>query len=476
MKLSEAFKQANSTPATFVSAGVRHYTNTGNKNLDLFTKAGSARGTDMSGAFLSAFNEDDELALRVLQWIRDVRGGAGERVQFRNMLATLEKTSPEAALKVLYKIPEIGRWDDIFVFSTRKLKEAAYTLLGDALRNGNALAAKWTPRKGKTAEEIRAFFGMTPKQYRKSLVGLTNVVETAMCAKQWDTIDFSKIPSNAARIYRKAFSRQAESSYGEYLQRLVKGEVKVNAGALQPHQITTALKGRPSANDVILMEAQWNALPDYMNGARIMPVIDVSGSMDCAVGGAPKTTCMDVAVGIGLYIATKTKSALHNTFITFDTTPKLMQFNKGTALNSVVSQTYAAPWGGSTNLEKTFTVLLDTAKQFNVPEAEMPEVIVILSDMQFNGRMYDQTAADRIKQKYAQAGYKVPTVVFWNLAGNPTTGSPVKANDVGVAMVSGFSTGILKAILGNTGNIPEAPVITPLQLMLEAVMIPRYDV
>ena len=175
--------------------GMKARKSTANAVVDLFYNIGASRGKPIVPAFTAAFVEDKELALRVAAWSRDVRGGAGEREIFRSILRHLEKTDTEAAKALLKKVPELGRWDDIFVFETKEMKSAAYTMLGDALREKNGLAAKWTPRKGPIAVEIREFFGMSPKFYRKSLVEMTKVVESQMCAKDWDNINFSHVPS-----------------------------------------------------------------------------------------------------------------------------------------------------------------------------------------------------------------------------------------------------------------------------------------
>ena len=201
------FAEAIGNQEARTTNGMKARQSTANACVDLFYNIGASRGKDITREFTAAYVENAEVALRIAQWARDVRGGAGERQLFRDILVHLEKRDPDAALALRKKIPEVGRWDDIFVFTNPDLKSAAYTMLGDALRAKNGLAAKWTPRKGKIAAEVRAFFGLSPKQYRKSLVTMTTVVETQMCAGDWDNINFSHVPSVAARQYKKAFNR-----------------------------------------------------------------------------------------------------------------------------------------------------------------------------------------------------------------------------------------------------------------------------
>ena len=264
--------------------GMKARKSTANALVDLFYNIGASRGKDITPAFTAALVADEDLALRIALWARDVRGGAGEREIFRQVLRYLEKNRPDLAKRVLAKVPEVGRWDDVFVFDSKELKNEAYTMLGDALRAKNGLAAKWTPRKGQIAREVREFFGMSPKFYRKSLVELTKVVEQEMCAKQWDAINFSHVPSVAAARYKKAFYRNTPK-YAEYVASLVKGDnpkVKVNAGAVFPYDVLkgiSAYGNRYNKTETDLVVKQWEALENFVGDANILPLVDVSGSM-----------------------------------------------------------------------------------------------------------------------------------------------------------------------------------------------------
>jgi len=122
--------------------GMKARKSTANAVVDLFYNAGASRGKNIVPAFTAAMAENRDLALRVAAWLRDARGGAGERQLFRDILVHLEKTDPNAAKALLKKVPELGRWDDLFIFKSKELKNEAYTMLGDALRQRNGLAAK----------------------------------------------------------------------------------------------------------------------------------------------------------------------------------------------------------------------------------------------------------------------------------------------------------------------------------------------
>jgi hypothetical protein len=443
--------------------------------VDLFYNAGASRGKNITSAFSAAMAENRELALRIAAWLRDARGGAGERQLFRDILVYLEKNDTQAAKALLRKVPELGRWDDLFVFTGKEMKAEAFTMLGDALRQRNGLAAKWTPRKGELAVEIRNFFGMSPKFYRKSLVEMTKVVEQNMCAKEWDAINFSHVPSVASARYKKAFNRNT-TKYSEYVQSLVKGEdkaVKVNASVAYPYDV---LKGRIGhygmtfdKTEMDLIQKQWEALPNYVGDANILPLVDVSGSMSTSAGKNTKLSCLDVAVSLGLYLADKNTGKFKDTFLTFSAKPELLHL-KGN-INQKIDQMVKSKWEMNTNLHAAFNKILDVAVKGNVPQEEMPEMVLILSDMQFDQCVkHDNSAIEMIARKYEAAGYKVPQVVFWNL--NASYGNaPVKFDKSGTALVSGFSPAIVKPLL--SGDIDN---FTPVSVMMTTIMQDRYKV
>jgi hypothetical protein len=470
------FVEAVANQEARTANGMKARKSTANAVVDLFYNIGASRGKDIVPQFTSAFVEDKDLALRVAAWSRDARGGAGERQLFRDILLHLEKTDTEACKALLAKVPELGRWDDLFIFKTKEMKAVAYTMLGDALRDKNGLAAKWTPRQGPIAVEIREFFGMSPKFYRKSLVEMTKVVETQMCAKEWDEINFSHVPSVASARYKKAFNRNTEK-YAEYVAALVKGDpaVKVNASVVYPYDV---LKGRIGSYkmafdkaELDLIQAQWDALPNYLGDANILPLVDVSGSMMCPAGGSGSksgVTCLDVAVSLGLYLADKNTGKFKDTFLTFSDAPELLTL-KG-KINEKINQMVSSKWGMSTNLHASFKKILDVAIKSGVPQSEMPEMVLILSDMQFNACVkHDNSAIKMIARKYAEAGYAMPKVVFWNL--NASGNAPVKFDKTGTALVSGFSPAIVKPLL--SGDMES---FTPEAVMLKTIMQDRYSV
>lgn len=454
--------------------GAPTYKSTLSHTLDLFARIGSARGVDLRKQFDDAYLEDESIMIRMLLWLRDVRHGSGERKTFRDLILHMEANPMyHAALEsIIPHIPEYGRWDDILIFKTRKFKEIAYRVYANALQNNNALAAKWAPRekssKRQIAVELMRFMNLDPKKYRKLLVQATQCVETQMCAKQWDKINFNHVPSIASSRYMKAFGRNT-TKYSEYISALKTGGAKINASAIFPHDVLMPFFQSISSDQLDVIEAQWAALPNYMNGKRILPVIDTSSSMTQSVPGT-RYTHMHIAISLGMYMAEKNTGAFRNVFVTFNTTPTL-----NTIVGKTIYERYnnvrGANWGGSTNLAKSFDLILDHAKKNNVPENEMPELVIIPSDMQFDCADHNKPNFESIKKKFESAGYKMPRLVFWQMNGSHSN-NQVREDEANVSLISGFSPSILKAVLSDS----EEETKTPYEVMLETLMNDRYNI
>lgn len=474
------FAQAVQNQTARTQNGMKALKTTGDACTNLFFNIGAMRGKDPIPAFVAAYAENPEYATRIALWARDVRSGAGERKIFRDILAYLSKNEPQIAERVLNKVPALGRWDDVFA-AEGDVRQVGFQLIREALKAKNGLAAKWMPRKGPEAVELRAFLGMTPKQYRKTLVTLTNVVEQDMCANKWDDINFNHVPSVASSRYKKAFNRRTPEKYKAWTEALVSTDpkvretVKVNAGAVYPYDVLKGLcsiyyAANYGKSNLDHIKAQWEALPNYVGEANILPLVDVSGSMTSkAAGYSSKSvvTCLDVAVSLGLYLADKNKGKFKDTFLTFSSSPELVHL-KGDIIQKV-QQMSKSHWTMSTNLVAALDKILSVAVSGGVPQEEMPEALLIISDMQFNQcARFDDTAMQMIERKYKDAGYDVPKIVFWNL--NSSDNVPVAFDKSGVALVSGFSTSIVKAIL--SGELEE---FSPEGIMLKTIMNERYD-
>lgn len=450
------------------SNGMKARASSANACVDLFYAIGASRGKNVIPQFIAAYVENATLALRIAMWARDVRGGAGERQIFRDILAYLEKNDPKSVEVLLSKAPIIGRWDDLLAVKSAEAEAFVNGMIAVALKEGNGLCAKWMPRKGERAVQLRKFLGLSPKEYRKTLVGLTQVVETQMCAKDWDNINFSHVPSLAASRYRSAFQRNTPE-FAKYVESLVRGETKVNAGAVYPYDVVKSALNHygMTATDVHFIEQQWNAMENFIGDANILPMIDVSGSMMCPAGGNANLTCMQVAISLGLYCADKNTGAFKDVFLTFSSNPQLHKVSG--SIVQKLNQIRTADWGMSTNVLAAMDKILSTAMKGKVPQELMPKMLVIFSDMQFDScARFDDSAMEGFKRRYQSAGYEMPKIVFWNL--NGANNVPVKSNESGVAMVSGFSPALMKALLSD-----ELEEFTPVNVMLKTVMVPRYD-
>jgi len=439
-----------------------------NKCVDLFFSIGAMRGKSKDtvvSLFNEAYKENPLIASKLLFWSRDVRSGAGERQIFRDIVTHLTTTSPQTVRKNIGLIPEFGRWDDVLVLVGTELEDDMFILIKDSLTNGDALCAKWMPRKGDVANRLRKLFRFTPKEYRKMLVNLTNVVESKMCAKDWESIDYSKLPSLASSRYQKSFVKNDTERYDEYKKALIDGTAKVNAGAVYPYDI---IKSINQGGDTVVSEKQWESLPNWMEDSneRILPVVDVSGSMCCPAGGNDNLSCMDVAISLGMYISERNEGNFKDAFVTFSNNPQLQYLTGG--LKERLNKLRSSDWGMSTDLEAVFNLILNQAKTYNIPQDKMPTKIMILSDMQFNqATRSDLGSQSMIESMYEVAGYKKPDIIYWNLNARGTN-FPVEFNKDGTALVSGFSPSILKPLLSGKNMTPES-------IMMDTVNDERYN-
>jgi hypothetical protein len=473
--------EALQTRDSFTENGMTTNSSSLNNCVNLFFQIGAMRGKDkqlLINTFVKAYNENQLTAIRLLFWARDIRGGAGERQIFRDIVKYLAENHKDSIVKNISLFPEYGRWDDLLVLIGTSLEKEALSLIKEGLDAKNSLAAKWCPRPNVSSRESRRqakaiynFMKLSPKEYRKLIVGLSNTVEQLMCFKNWEAIEYSKLPSKAMSDYMKSFSRNDLARFQAYLTSLEKGETKINAGALYPYDVTKNLRLGVSKG----ADAQWLALPNYLinNSERLLPVVDVSGSMSCSAGGSKNVTCMDVSISLGLYISERNEGLFKDAFITFSARPKL-QYLSG-KLSQRYHQLATADWDGNTDLEAVFKLVLGQATKNNVPKDQMPTMILILSDMEFDSATgsywgnsnWNPTAQEMIENMYADSGYKMPKIVYWNL-NSRNKNFPVQYDKQGTCLVSGFSPALLTNLLGGDD-------LTPLSMMNKVVNSERYS-
>lgn len=456
--------QKNQTK-TRTENGAKTFSSSLNANLDLFFIAGASRSrseNDLIALFTKAFSENKETALKILAYVRDCRGGMGERRFFRSVIKYLANTKDADSFDVRM-ISELGRWDDLFIlFGTSLENKALEVIKSNFMVGGDGNFYKWMPRKGDTANKIRKYLKLSPKEYRQILVKNTNVVETKMCNKEWKSINYSHVPSMANVKYNKAFLRNDESRRREFLSKAVTGEVKINSSTAFPNDVLyrTGVRG-----DWQTATAMWNQLPNYLEGSNVnfLPMCDVSGSME-QYNGLP----IEISISLGMYLSERNEGLFKNAFLTFSSTPKL-QYLTGD-LKARYSQLSRADWGMTTNLQASFDLILNAAIKNNIPESEMPTHLLIISDMEFNAaddsRGKDVSNFKAIKDKYKQAGYEMPNIVFWNVASRHNN-VPVRFTADGVGLVSGASPAIIQAVL--SGNI------NPIDIMMRAIDKEKYQ-
>ncbi|MBO7676102.1 MAG: DUF2828 family protein, partial [Erysipelotrichaceae bacterium] len=226
--------------------------------VDLFAIAGAMRERDDSeiiDKFAKAMAEDNLLATRIAFYTRDVRGGLGERRTGRLMLHYLAVNYPAIFRKNLEYIVDYGRWDDL-VYLLKDMPDDIVNIIRKQLEQDLkdmadnkpvSLMAKWLPSVNtsnyetvKMGRYLAKELGMSEKQYRKTLSSLRryiNVVEVNLSAKRYEDIIYPEVPSLAMNRYRKAFKRNDEERFDDYLQKVSTGEAKINASVLYPYDI-----------------------------------------------------------------------------------------------------------------------------------------------------------------------------------------------------------------------------------------------
>ena len=496
MSYLNALEQKSSETRTM--NGARAYSTTGNACLDLFSVAGGMRyrsAGDQVRLFDRAYIEDPELAMKLLFHIRDIRQGMGERQLFRTLIRHVAKSWPDSAKKNVRLIPEFGRYDDLFCLMGTKAEKDVVELVRDQLdrdqkalaerRNGNpdapiSLLAKWMPsintssaRTRGIAERLMRDLGMERYGYRKMLSRLranTCVTERYLTEKKTEKIRYSAVPAGAMLKYRQSFEKQDGERFCDYLRDVSEGKETIHSDTLFPYQIL-----RPFLRDQWrcaqaagseTLEALWENLPKEFGNENAISVIDTSGSMYCRYRENAITPAM-IAISLGLYHAERCRGTFHNHFITFESQPHLMEVH-GDTLQDKLRYIQTAPWGSSTNLEAVFELLLRTAVDSGAGQDELPSVLYIISDMEFNCAVRNphRSIYENARARFEKYGYTLPAVVFINV-NSWQMQAPVRAHQKGAALTSGMGvSGFKEKFDGN---------VTPMSHMMKVLMSSRYE-
>lgn len=482
---------SNATNFNRTANGALAHKSTRSAVYDMFALGGAYRNRTIEDCILlfkNALAENETLAMKCLFYLRDCRGGQGERRFFRVCFKWLCNTYPEVAIRNLDNCSEYGRWDDLLyaTYGTPVFRNALavvkHQLALDVECKTPSLLAKWLPSENasakntkKMAGEVRRYLGMSHRQYRKTLSILRariNVLERLMSQNRWEEIEFDKIPSKAGLIYKNAFARR--DLIAKKYETFAKSEkTTVNAKTLFPYEIVAKATGACSWSynfphltevDRAMIEKYWENLPDYLNGkpCKMMCVVDTSGSMTGSKADAP----LNVAIALGMYCAERIGGPFKDHYISFSRCPQFIKI-EGVDFVDKVRRIYQTNLCSNTNIEATFDLLMNAAKTAN-PE-DIPETIVIISDMQID-RMNtaywstDQTATEmeRIRKRWEANGLKMPNLVYWNVNASKNT---ILDDGPNVTYVSGCSPVIFEQVL--TG-------VTGYELMLKKLMSERY--
>lgn len=490
---------------TYTENGALTHKSTESALMDLFAMGAAYRNRSTSDCirlFERAFNENPVYAMKCLFYLRDVRGGQGERRFFRDVLRYIAQAHPEVARRNLRYVPEFGRWDDLYTFVGTPLEADAFRVMYDQFVldiecKTPSLLAKWLKSENASSTQTRDlarltrhYFGGSARLYRKTLANLRErirVLEKLMSAGRWDEIEFDKIPSRAGMIYKNAFARhdieRQKANKATYESFMKDSSTKVNAKALYPYEcVAEAVKvmsrgyyNAPAWDDLkrLAVNKYWANLTDYFKGATFngIAVVDTSGSMTGSSVSAP----INVAISLGLYCAEHNKGPFAGHYISFSSRPQWISTD-GIDFCDKVARIYRTNLCENTNIEATFDLLLSIARQPGVKKEDIPQNIIIISDMEFDNarRTYSSwsyklneptaTLMERIAQKWRCAGYKMPNLIFWNVDARHDN-IPMRVQD-GITFVSGFSPVLFEQIMkGKTGY----------DLMMDKLNEKRYE-
>ena len=493
MSFMNAIKNELDNETCATENGAIGFRTTGKKLLDLNFAVASMRSMPeqaIVNKFMDAYYENPVLAMKWLFYSRDIRGGLGERRLFRVVMKHLSQDKPEVVKAVFKFAPEYGRYDDLWCLLDTPVKNNVLDIVAaqfsnDCVKMGTgsiSLLAKWLPSENASSNEtkryakiIRTHLEMTPRSYRQKLSQMRryiDVVERKMSAKQWGEIKYEAVPSRANLIYNGAFLRNDEERRREYLGALEKGETKINASTLFPHDIVNRYTngGHSTRQLDATLEGLWKALPDTVKGAEnTIVVADGSCSMTIRVGSS-NVSALDVANALAIYFAERSSGEFKDKYITFSSRPQLVDFGNAKTLREKIQIAQRHSEVSDTNIEATFDLILKTAVDNKMSQEDMPKNVLIISDMEFNSatgyrNATNETLFKTIANKYAAHGYKLPRLVFWNV--NSRTGTiPVKENDLGVALVSGFSPNVVKMVMSNE--------LDPFKCLLDQLNTERY--
>lgn len=477
---------------TFTENGAVTNGTTGSDCLDLFSGIGAFRyksDGEIIKSFIKAFTENPDMAMKILFFGRDVREGLGERKVFRTIISWLGNNEPKSIIKNIEYIAEYGRYDDLLSLLDTKCEQEVISFLKvqfdkdiDAMNSGKAvsLLGKWLPSVNasnketvKVGKRIAKAFNLTDEKYRKSLSALRakiKIIENNLREKDY-TFDYEKQPSRALFKYRMAFMNNDYDRYNEFLENVSKGKAKLNTNNIYPYElIEPFIYSSYRYNQSITfteaeketLNATWASFPDFCNDEDTLAVIDTSGSMYCC----SKPTPASVALSLGLYFAEHNKGKFKNHFIEFSNKPQLIEI-KGETFSDRLRYISQFNEIANTNIEAVFNLILDTAVKGNYSQEDLPKKLILISDMEFDYCVENanETNFNNAKKAFEEKGYKLPNIIFWNVASR-NSNQPVTKNEQGVALVSGVTPRLFSMVASGE--------LSPYKFMIETISNKRY--
>lgn len=442
-------------------------------HVEFFSKAGSLfvnkesfyEGEETAlSLFQKCWIVNKELSFKLLLWLRDCRGGAGNRSAFRACLDWLNDNEEyDWVIANLEAIPKYGRFDDLrgLLKSTSTIKKSVAHYWVNEINSGNVLAAKWADRK-----DYQLQYAMKTNEagLRKVLSNLrkNHIVEEKMSRNAFSEIEYHTVPSLAMARYSKAFGKKDETRFNEYKEKLVSGEETIHSELLFPHDcVLTALSG-----DTAIADAAFKALPNYLKGMneRIIVLCDTSRSMESKISSKSTIENIHISQGLALYCSEKIgdNNPFYRKFIGFQSEGEFKNWDGMSFSEAVHSNKVFDGAVGSTRIDLALKLILDSASMFRLPIDKMPTTLLIVSDMQFShGCRSREPEIQTILKQWVNRGYNIPKIVYWNIAGY--SGSPDTVNSTNVALISGFSPAILKAVFSGEDFSPRAVMLRALE-------------
>lgn len=482
------------TTHTYTENGGAALNTTSDARLDLFSVIGALRSAEdqrIERLFEDAYNADPLFAAKILFYGRDIRQGLGERSTFRKILRYAAKNHPEAVHPNLDLIGVYGRYDDLYSLIDTPLENDMWAVMKNqwdmdvaAMKNGKAttLLGKWVKTADASSQKTRELGILTAKklglpvyEYKRIYRALRKhigVVEQLMSQGRWNEIKYPEVPSRAMALYRKAFMRHDPEGMSEYLQKVQNGEEKINASALYPYDLVrkylTSYYGFQTTEDPVV-EAQWKQMVEDFGETQESAIVisDTSGSMFC-----DNNMPIASSVALGLLFATCNQGPYHNLFMEFSSRSDFIQVKGRTLCSQINHMMKDANWGSSTNLEGAFQKILDVAVDNHVAPEDMPKALIVISDMEIDyGLGYGHRDSgwsfhEGMTRKFAEAGYMMPTVVYWNVNSRHDV-YHADANRPGCVLISGHSASSFKQVL-------KCVNMTPIEAMEEIINSDRY--